>query len=154
MEATERRRFKGALKLLVLALALSRGEVHGYEVYKTIGELTGGRWRPSLGTIYRVMNEMVEEGLLEKRTSYEGRRQVGLYSPTVKGAAHFLESSTEYLRRIAIGVELVLEAASRLENMGLDPSRIYTLGTELLRILSQRLGPEAEGAPQDRQLNC
>jgi len=127
----ERRRFIGALKVLILSLILAKGRVHGYEVYKTIEVLGGGRWRPSLGTIYRVLNEMVEEGFIEKHGSLEGRRYVAYYTATPRGAEFFADTAAAYLRRVRLVIELILRASEKLRDLGVEPTEIEELAEGL-----------------------
>jgi len=63
---------RGDLRLLLLA-GLLDGPAHGYELMKRLEETTGGRWRPSPGSIYPMLQLLEDEGLVRARED-EGRR--------------------------------------------------------------------------------
>lgn len=56
---------KGLLAYLVLEL-LEEKPRYGYEILKEIGELSGGHWEPSYGTIYPILYKFEEEGLANR----------------------------------------------------------------------------------------
>ena len=47
-------------------LALSTGERHGYGILQDIEARTGGELRMSAGTLYRTIQRLVEQGLIEE----------------------------------------------------------------------------------------
>jgi DNA-binding PadR family transcriptional regulator len=47
-------------------LALSTGERHGYGILQDIEARTGGELRLSAGTLYRTIQRLVEQGLIEE----------------------------------------------------------------------------------------
>ncbi|MPZ19618.1 MAG: PadR family transcriptional regulator [Luteitalea sp.] len=51
-----------------ILLAAAEGERHGYDVMLAIERRTGGRLSPNPGTLYRALDRLVHEGLLEKTT--------------------------------------------------------------------------------------
>jgi DNA-binding PadR family transcriptional regulator len=80
-ETFQRYGFKaGFLKLTLLKL-LSRGPTHGYALMKEIEHLTEDDWKPSPGSIYPALQELVADGLVSSRS--EGRRKI--YDITPKG---------------------------------------------------------------------
>lgn len=48
-----------------ILLALADGPRHGYDVMVAIEERTGGRISPNPGTLYRALDRLLHEGLLE-----------------------------------------------------------------------------------------
>jgi len=48
-----------------ILLAVAHGERHGYDIMLTIERRTGGRLSPNPGTLYRAIDRLVGEGLLE-----------------------------------------------------------------------------------------
>jgi len=121
----ERRKPYGVLRMVILAIVLSKGRVHGYEIYKTIEGFAYGAWRPSQGTIYRVLNEMVEEGLLDKEVT-EDRRQVAYYAITERGIRTFLEIVQEYFRKLNTVLPLTVEAVMKASEYGYDTREVLT----------------------------
>lgn len=49
-----------------ILLALADGEKHGYAIIQDVAERTGGAVRLSAGTLYRSIQRMLEQGLLEE----------------------------------------------------------------------------------------
>lgn len=58
----ERRR-RGDVRLAILGL-LAEGPQNGYAVIKTIVERTGGAWKPSPGSVYPTLQQLVDEDLV------------------------------------------------------------------------------------------
>ncbi|WP_240347475.1 PadR family transcriptional regulator [Curtobacterium sp. 24E2] len=66
----ERRR-RGDVRLAILGL-LAEGPQNGYAVIKTIAERTGGAWKPSPGSVYPTLQQLVDEDLVV--SSGDGRK--------------------------------------------------------------------------------
>lgn len=101
-EAFQRYGFKaGFLKLTLLKL-VSRGPTHGYALMKEIEHLTEDDWKPSPGSIYPALQELVGDGLITSRS--EGRRKI--YEITPKGedtlvvALKHAEDALRHLNRL------------------------------------------------------
>ena len=54
---------RGAVRDAILGL-LAEEPMHGYQVMQELGERTGGRWRPSAGSIYPTLQQLEDEGLV------------------------------------------------------------------------------------------
>lgn len=54
---------RGDVRMAILAL-LSEKPMHGYEMIQELEEKTGGRWRPSAGSIYPTLQLLEDEGLV------------------------------------------------------------------------------------------
>jgi DNA-binding PadR family transcriptional regulator len=63
---------KGNVRGLLLA-ALLEGGAHGYELMRRLEEQAGGRWRPSPGSVYPLMQLLEDEGLV-RSTEQDGRK--------------------------------------------------------------------------------
>ena len=63
---------KGNVRGLLLA-ALLEGPAHGYELMRRLEEQAGGRWRPSPGSVYPLLQLLEDEGLVQG-TEQDGRR--------------------------------------------------------------------------------
>ena len=63
---------KGNVRGLLLA-ALLQGAAHGYELMRRLEEQAGGRWRPSPGSVYPLMQLLEDEGLVRSAVQ-DGRR--------------------------------------------------------------------------------
>jgi DNA-binding PadR family transcriptional regulator len=62
--------------MAILAL-LGERPMHGYEMIQELEEKTGGRWRPSAGSIYPTLPLMEDEGLV-RAEEVEGKRVFSL----------------------------------------------------------------------------
>ena len=72
----------GNLRLYLLSL-LAEQPRHGYEVIQALEAQSGGRWRPSAGSIYPTLQQLADEGLVTE-SDVDGRR---VYSVTDEGKA-------------------------------------------------------------------
>lgn len=79
-----RRTNRGDVRTAVLAV-VSEAPRHGYEIIQEITERTGGRWKPSPGSVYPTLSQLEDEGLVRVEQT-EGRRVV-----------HLTESGTTYV---------------------------------------------------------
>jgi len=73
---------RGEVRPLIL-VALARKPMHGYEVIQALEAQSGGRWRPSAGSIYPTLQQLADEGLVTG-SDVDGRR---VYSVTDEGKA-------------------------------------------------------------------
>jgi DNA-binding PadR family transcriptional regulator len=55
---------RGKVRPLILAV-LHEQPMHGYQVMQELEARTGGRWRPSAGTIYPTLQQLEDEGLVQ-----------------------------------------------------------------------------------------
>lgn len=85
----------GDLKVLVLHI-LAGQPSHGYEIIKAVGELVGGDYSPSPGTVYPTLNLLEDLGYAEADAREGGRKQ---YRLTDAGRAHLAEQQ-DALQRV------------------------------------------------------
>jgi DNA-binding PadR family transcriptional regulator len=86
---------KGNVRGLLLA-ALIEGAAHGYELMRRLEEQAGGRWRPSPGSVYPLMQLLEDEGLV-RSTDADGRK---VYELTPAGQE---QADQSRLRDLAAG---------------------------------------------------
>jgi DNA-binding PadR family transcriptional regulator len=67
---------RGDVRGAILAL-LAEEPMHGYEMIQRLEERTGGRWRPSAGSIYPTLQLLEDEGLVSAE-EVEGKRVFSL----------------------------------------------------------------------------
>ncbi|GAA2871323.1 hypothetical protein GCM10010472_30800 [Pseudonocardia halophobica] len=84
------RRGRGDVRLAVLALVAEQPR-HGYEIIQEIAERSGGRWKPSPGSVYPTLSQLEDEGLVRAEQT-DGRRVVHL---TEAGTAYVEEHREE-----------------------------------------------------------
>src|SRR4029079_10779569 len=63
---------RGGRRPLILA-ALATRPMHGYEVIQELEEQSGGRWRPSAGSVSPTLQQLADEGLVTSE-EIDGRR--------------------------------------------------------------------------------
>ena len=73
---------RGEVRDLLLA-ALLDGPAHGYELMRRLEEKAGGRWRPSPGSVYPLLQLLEDQGLARGQEE-EGRK---VYELTREGQA-------------------------------------------------------------------
>lgn len=67
---------RGAIRASVLHL-LSERTMHGYDLINEFAERSGGRWKPSPGSIYPTLAHLEDEGLI-RGVDEDGRRRFEL----------------------------------------------------------------------------
>ncbi len=85
-----RRRAKGDVRAAILSL-LADGPLNGYGIMKAIAERTDDAWRPSPGSVYPTLQQLVDEDLIAQRG--EGRRVE--YELTEAGRAYVADHAEE-----------------------------------------------------------
>ncbi len=80
---------RGLLRHIIPRL-LRHQEMTGTDIMQRLGEITGGEWNPSPGTIYPMLSSLEEEGIIETATT-EGRSKT--YCLTENGKQQMLRVS-------------------------------------------------------------
>ncbi len=78
------RRKRGDVRTAILAL-ISEREMHGYEIIQELEQRSGGRWRPSAGSIYPTLQLLEDEGLIRGEEA-DGKRVFSLTDEGGKAA--------------------------------------------------------------------
>src|SRR5512142_2177300 len=81
---------RGDVRLALLRL-LAEEPRNGYQLMQTIEERSGGRWRPSPGSVYPTLAQLEDEGLI-RATEREGTK---LFEVTDQGRERLGQSKTE-----------------------------------------------------------
>jgi DNA-binding PadR family transcriptional regulator len=76
---------RGEIRPLILAL-LTRKPMHGYEIIQLLEAQSGGRWRPSAGSVYPTLQQLADEGLVTSE-EVDGRRTYTLTDAGREAAA-------------------------------------------------------------------
>jgi DNA-binding PadR family transcriptional regulator len=85
-----RRASKGGVRSVILS-QLAEGPSNGYGLIRAIEEKTGGAWRPSPGSVYPTLQQLVDEELISP--TGDGRRTN--YELTEAGAAYLAEHADD-----------------------------------------------------------
>ena len=85
-----RRASRGDVRAAILSL-LAESPSNGYGLIKTIAEKTDGAWRPSPGSIYPTLQQLVDEGLIAALSEGRGTE----FTLTEAGRAYVAEHAEE-----------------------------------------------------------
>ncbi|MEM0347673.1 MAG: PadR family transcriptional regulator [Zestosphaera sp.] len=110
-----KRRRTQVLRHLILAVLATNPQLHGYGIYKRIVYVTQSVWRPSIGTLYRTLNDMVNEGLITKNSSDSRRLR---YEITSTGLEIFLKETLPHATKSAGILTEFLEAYKEIRKRG------------------------------------
>jgi len=80
---------RGALNLIVLKI-LSNGDYTGSELIREIEKITES-WKPSPGSIYPLMNTLVEKGF----ASFKQKKNQKIYSMTLRGRIFYIKAEAK-----------------------------------------------------------
>ncbi len=82
---------KGDIRLAILSI-LAETPSNGYVLMQTIAEKSGGTWRPSPGSVYPTLAQLVDENLIVSTGEGDGDRR-SAYQLTAAGTAYMAEQS-------------------------------------------------------------
>ena len=131
---------RGEIRPLILGVLEAR-PMHGYEVIQELEARSGGRWRPSAGSVYPTLQQLTDEGLVTSE-EVDGRRTYTLTDSGRKAAEAASASQPTWdqaadesdVRQVAM--ELV-RAAMQVQSVGSDSARREA--TQLLTETRRRL---------------
>ena len=92
----------GGLRLLALHL-IGQQPSHGYDVIHAIGELVGGDYQPSPGTIYPTLSVLVDMGHATAADAEGGRKQYTITAEGQQALAEQADALQLLLARLADG---------------------------------------------------
>lgn len=104
-------------------LALADGERHGYAIIKEVEERSGGAVRLRTGTLYTLLQRLLEEQLIAQPDSATGEAPAN--EPA--GPAARADSRRRYYRLTALGDAVLRAEAQRLEGLIGDARRKHVL---------------------------
>ncbi|ASJ01506.1 PadR family transcriptional regulator [Thermococcus gorgonarius] len=106
------------MKNMILLIIGLKGEAHGYEILKEIEKMTFGNWKPSHGNLYTMLNKLAEEGLVEPREEYRGKRRIVKYALTENGWLYLREANELALKSLYLAVQYHERLREKLRKMG------------------------------------
>src|SRR5690349_19802921 len=134
---------RGDGRSAVLALPDDR-PMHGYEMIQELEERTGGRWRPSAGSIYPTLQLLEDEGLVSAE-EVEGRKVYSLTDAGKKAApartdeARPWEEGDEDSPRFAVRQELFRTMGAAKQVARGDDDEQMTKAAEILKEARRKL---------------
>ena len=114
---------RGDVRSAILVL-LAEQPMHGYQVISELDERTGGRWRPSAGSIYPTLQLLEDEGLVRSE-EVDARR---VFSLTDAGTAEVAR------RGEAAGVPWEIDGASENEPAFELRRLSFAIGTAAMQV--------------------
>ncbi|OOC54767.1 MULTISPECIES: PadR family transcriptional regulator [Nocardiopsis] len=98
-----------------ILLLLAEEPRSGYEIIREGRDRSGGMWRPSPGSVYPMLQQLEDEGLVARQKG-EGRRRP--YALTEEGAAHLEEHGAGLTPPWDAGADAYADSRSRYEEVG------------------------------------
>lgn len=96
---------KGLLPIYVLYI-LSLGATNGNDISHKIGERTGGRWVPSTGGIYPILNKLEKEKMVEGKWDDTKKKMQKIYTITETGVKELENKKTLLKSKIQESLEV------------------------------------------------
>jgi DNA-binding PadR family transcriptional regulator len=122
---------RGDVRLALLRL-LAEEPANGYQLMQTIEERSGGRWRPSPGSVYPTLAQLEDEGLI-KSAEAEGSRR---FEITDAGREHLetrADESEPWKPTDEAGENAITELAPLVIQIGKAAWQVATVGDEAQR---------------------
>lgn len=124
-----RRGRRGNVRAGVLAL-LSEEAKHGYALMNELAERSGGLWRPSPGSVYPVLAQLQDEGLVASEES-DGRRTFSLTESGRTYVADHPDEMSEPWRVAEAGpLRRVQSIMAGMESLGAAVEQVARLGDD------------------------
>jgi DNA-binding PadR family transcriptional regulator len=108
-------------------LALAEGPKHGYAIIKEVEERSGGSVRLRTGTLYTLLQRLLEESLIGEPGSTSGPLVPGTPTIDAAGPAARADSRRRYYELSALGDAVLRAEAQRLEGLIGDARRKHVL---------------------------
>jgi len=130
--------------------------MHGYEIIQLLEEQSGGRWRPSAGSVYPILQQLSDEGLVTSE-EIDGRRTYTLTDAGRAAAAEAPEPPTwgdlddsQDIDLRKLGLQLI-QAVMQVQQVGTASSRRETkrILADARRQIYRLLADDAEDAEED-----
>src|SRR5215216_1637108 len=120
----------GDARAAVLVL-LAEQPMHGYQIIQEIAERSGGLWQPSPGSIYPVLQQLEDEGLVLIEQT-EGRKVANL---TEAGRAYVEENRAE-LEEVwkALSNHDVDESTQEMRNLSVTLKQVGTAAKQVVKV--------------------
>jgi DNA-binding PadR family transcriptional regulator len=86
---------KASLSYLLLML-ISYTPLHGYILVQEIEKHTEGQWKPSHSAVYKLLNDLEDDGYISSWEDKDGERSKRIYKITDKGLALLAEAERNF----------------------------------------------------------
>jgi DNA-binding PadR family transcriptional regulator len=135
---------RGEIRPLILSV-LAKRPMHGYEVIQELEAASGGRWRPSAGSVYPTLQQLADEGLVTSE-EVDGRRVYTLSESGRTAAADAPSPTWGENDADPDDIRRFFEAVLQVERVGSPEARresrriLADARRELYRILAEDAG--------------
>lgn len=113
---------RGMLPLYVLMILEVRS-LHGTEILRAFDEMSGGRWRPSPGSLYPALRRLETEGLLAGRWRRSQAAPQRVYRLTDKGRQELPRRQLQLLSQLRDARALLDEHIEALERLDIEEKK-------------------------------
>ena len=136
---------RGEIRPLILSV-LAEKAMHGYEVIQALEARSGGRWRPSAGSVYPTLQQLADEGLVTAQEA-DGRRVYALTDAGKAAAAETPSPTFEAADPDADEFRRFAAAAMQVEKVGSPAARreAHRILAEARKELYRLLAEDASG---------
>nr|WP_170296979.1 PadR family transcriptional regulator [Agromyces salentinus] len=126
-----RRRPKGDVRAAILSL-LAEAPSNGYAIIKAVAEKTDGAWRPSPGSVYPTLQQLVDEGLIvavgegrktEFQLTDEGRAYVADHESELANAWDAMPKPSESATELFQALGKLMGVAGQFRHAASDEQR-------------------------------
>ena len=94
---------QGTLDLMVLQTLMSLGALHGYAIAARLEQVSAGRIRLNMGTLYPALMRLEQRGLVRGEWGVTGNnRKARFYSITAAGRRQLAAEKAEWDRMVSI----------------------------------------------------
>lgn len=101
---------KASAEMIVLNLIASKKETYGFEIARTMSELTYREYHIGEGSTYTILTRLVENGCItSERRTVTGKRVRVYYKITKKGLDYLKKMKDEYLHQTNLVLTLLNE---------------------------------------------
>jgi DNA-binding PadR family transcriptional regulator len=122
------RRRRGDVRTALLIL-LSEEPRNGYQLMQTIEERSGGRWRPSPGSVYPTLSQLEDEGLI-RGTDRDGTKLFELTDAGREQAEQFADRTAPWAEDEEADGRSIPEIASLIIQIGKAAWQVAQVGDE------------------------
>lgn len=152
---------RGDVRPLILA-ALTRQPMHGYQVIQELESQSGGRWRPSAGSVYPTLQQLEDEGLVRSQ-EVDGRRTYTLTDQGQAAAAEVPDRPGRWSERgrrrdameVRSQIEQLLGAVAQVNRLGSPQAKqeareiLVEARRQLYRLLAEDVEPASPDGSQE-----
>lgn len=134
---------RGDVRAAALAL-LTEQPVNGYQIIQEIAERSGGVWRPSPGSVYPVLQQLQDEGLIQAESGETGQRAYVLTDAGREYAAAHADELRAPWDVVAGGTGgAAIEMRAMMGQLAMAAFQVVSAGTDAQRAQARKVLAES-----------